>query len=88
MLLQGMPQAQIESIAENQIVELRQTGKMSYEREANVDPTPKHPHGAYRKVIPLYAVGMIMRESYRSQQLGLPLRGMLGTGMYLHNKCA
>lgn len=79
MLLQGMPQAQIESIAENQLVELRQTGKMSYEREANVDTTPQHPHGAYRKVILFHAVCMITRESHGSQQLELPLRVVLGT---------
>ena len=44
-----------------------------------MDPTPKHSHGAYRKVILLYAVGMIICKSHGSQQLGLPLRGMLGT---------
>lgn len=79
MLLQKMPQAQIESIAENQLVELRQTGRLSYERYADADPTPKHPHGAYGKVILLCASGMIIRDSYRSRLLGLPLRVVLDT---------
>ena len=79
MLLQKMPQARIESVAENQLVELRQTGKLSYEHYVDADPTPKHPHGAHRKVILLYASGMFSRESHRSQQLGLPLRVMLDT---------